>query len=111
MTLRHACQYLRQTTLPSDGGERAHCSVSKRTHPPKASVNVAKTRAEPRVQTVPEHFPAGRRWGALVDQSFLQVRAGRLTRVMVSGGVPGLGLRLWLGLPLSSRVGLVGFLT
>lgn len=33
MTLRHACQYLRQTPLPSDGGERAHCSVSKRTHP------------------------------------------------------------------------------
>ena len=48
--------------------------------------------------------------GALVDQSFTQVGAGRLTRVMVSGG-PGLRLRLWLGLPLSSRVGSVGFLT
>ena len=33
MTLHHSCQHQRQTHLPSDVGERAHCSVSKRTHP------------------------------------------------------------------------------
>lgn len=59
---------------------------------------MAKTRAKPCVQMVPEHFPAGRRWGALVDQSLTQVRAGRLTRVMVSGG-PKPGVKALAGAP------------
>ena len=61
------------------------------------------------MQTVPEHFPAGRRWGALVDQSFLQVRAGRLTRVMVSRGGPRPGVKALAGAPTLLKGGVSGF--
>ena len=69
---------------------------------------MAKTRAEPCVQMVPEYFPAGRRWGALVDQSLTQVRTGHLTRVMVRGG-PRPGVKALAGAPTLLKGGVSGF--